>query len=397
MVPGLIVKTGYQSSIIGMKNETHFASAARSSDADVDSTRRLLSAETSILDLLGAVSGVTAILDENRQVVYANEEFLKTVGIESLELVLGKRPGEVVSCIHSNEMSGGCGTSEACSVCGAVNAIIESQETKRKSSRETRITSNENNHYHSWDLLVTSAPITIRDRIYLIFTLQDISNEKRRQNLEKIFFHDILNSAGSLNGLLKLLKSGEDPEETRKLIELSEGASHDLLEEIILHRQLRAAEAGDLAFNVERLSSSDVLKSAVEKISHHESARNKRVIIVDHSSGADIFTDRILLQRVLINMLKNALEATAKQGTVYAEVVKIPEGISFRIKNDAVMPRDVQLQMFQRSFSTKGKGRGIGTYSIKLLAENYLKARVSFTSSETEGTSFFVDFFQDNQ
>jgi signal transduction histidine kinase len=56
------------------------------------------------------------------------------------------------------------------------------------------------------------------------------------------------------------------------------------------------------------------------------------------------------------------------------------------------MPRHVQQQLFQRSFSTKGGGRGLGTYSIKLLSERYLKGDVSFVSSQAEGTTFTVRF-----
>ena len=37
------------------------------------------------------------------------------------------------------------------------------------------------------------------------------------------------------------------------------------------------------------------------------------------------------------------------------------------------MPDEVKAQIFERSFSTKGRGRGIGTYSIKLLTERYLE------------------------
>ena len=49
------------------------------------------------------------------------------------------------------------------------------------------------------------------------------------------------------------------------------------------------------------------------------------------------------------------------------------------------------MQIFKRSFSTKGKGRGLGTYSVRLLAENYLKGKAGFISNEKEGTIFFVD------
>ena len=60
------------------------------------------------------------------------------------------------------------------------------------------------------------------------------------------------------------------------------------------------------------------------------------------------------------------------------------------VHNLAVMPRSTQLQMFQRSFSTKGNDRGLGTYSIRLLTERYLKGEVSFTSDEAKGTTFIL-------
>ncbi|MFQ5559388.1 MAG: sensor histidine kinase, partial [Nitrospinota bacterium] len=51
-----------------------------------------------------------------------------------------------------------------------------------------------------------------------------------------------------------------------------------------------------------------------------------------------------------------------------------------------------QKQVFMRSFSTKGKNRGIGTYSMQLLSENYLQGRVYFSSSPEAGTDFVAEF-----
>lgn len=374
-----------------MDQNSQFASPERSPQDEIARDRNLLAEESSLLDILGSVSGIAALLNENRQIIYANEDFLKLIGLNSLDPVLGNRPGEAVGCIHAADMPSGCGTAEACSVCGAVNAILESQLTGKKSVRETRITSESVEKMKSMDLKITSSPVVIRNRKFYVFTMQDISDEKRRQNLERIFFHDILNTAGSLNGLLTILKEGADREEERELIDLSEEASRELMEEILLHRQIRAAENGDLTVKFEKMNSVDVLKSAVGKIGRHEAAREKRIIIVDHSSDTEIETDRILLQRILINMLKNALEATEAGGTVLAEAEDLSSSVRYRIKNDSVMTKDVQLQIFQRSFTTKGKGRGIGTYSIKLLSENYIRGKVGFSSSVSEGTLFWVD------
>jgi signal transduction histidine kinase len=374
-----------------MNPDTYFASPERSSDPDINSGNALLAEEKSILDVLGAISGIAAILNQNRQIVYANEEFIGFTGLVSLENILGKRPGEAISCIHSENEMAGCGTSKACSVCGAVNAILESQRLGSRTERETGITTISDGKIKSWDLRVTSAPVVIREMTFYVFAVQDISNEKRRQNLERTFFHDILNSAGNLNGLLSLLKEGADPLETRELINISEEVSRELIEEIVLHRQIRDAESGDLIVRFENLVASDMLRSAVSRIEAHEVAKKKSVFITDHASSAMVRTDRLLLQRILVNLLKNALEATSENGTVWSEAEEKNGFVRYSIKNDYVIPADVQMRIFQRSFSTRGKGRGIGTYSIKLLGEKYLGGKVDFTSSEAEGTIFYFD------
>jgi signal transduction histidine kinase len=90
-------------------------------------------------------------------------------------------------------------------------------------------------------------------------------------------------------------------------------------------------------------------------------------------------------------MLKNALEATEIGGTVVIRCVRQGEHVVFSVNNPSVMPQEVQLQIFQRSFSTKaGTGRGIGTYSVKLLGEHYLGGKVEFSSEESEGTTFTI-------
>ena len=51
----------------------------------------------------------------------------------------------------------------------------------------------------------------------------------------------------------------------------------------------------------------------------------------------------------------------------------------------------VQRQVFNRSFTTKGKGRGLGSYAMKLLGERYLQGKVSFTTDPEEGTTFRIE------
>jgi sensor histidine kinase regulating citrate/malate metabolism len=91
-------------------------------------------------------------------------------------------------------------------------------------------------------------------------------------------------------------------------------------------------------------------------------------------------------------MVKNALEASKKGERVTLGCKEVENGIEFFVHNPDYIPPRIQLQIFNRSFSTKGKNRGLGTYSMKLLTEKYLQGRVSFVTDKEKGTTFFAKF-----
>ena len=66
--------------------------------------------------------------------------------------------------------------------------------------------------------------------------------------------------------------------------------------------------------------------------------------------------------------------------------------VHFWVHNPGYMPANVQAQLFRRSFSTKGVGRGLGAYSMKVLTEQYLQGRISFVSTEENGTTFTAEY-----
>lgn len=373
-----------------MKLPSEFAPSERSSDKEIEISQKIVASIENLSEIFNAMTSIAAIIDKNRQVVFANESFIKDLGFTSLDEIIGKRPGEVVGCINHDTGPGGCGTSTACKYCGAVRTILESQQQALKVENEARITTSNGSFTRSWDLKVTCSPITLSGVLFYVFTIEDISNDKRRQNLERIFFHDILNLAGALNGLMTILKASPYPLSMREIVFRSEETSRVLIEEILTHRQLRSAEDGDLPYQPEELNTFEVLKAAVSKMQYHTVTAGKKIEI-DQKTAVTIFdSDRNLIERVLLNLLKNAIEATPANGTVTCGSKASGNTISFWVRNDGVLSEEVQKQIFQRSFSTKGKGRGFGTYSVKLLTENYLKGSVSFTSSPKEGTVFTV-------
>ncbi len=371
--------------------DTKYASAERASEEQIKLDKEEIETITHIREVLNALPYVAAILNEQRQIIYSNQVLLDSVGDVSIEQILGKRPGEALNCINSNKEPGGCGTSENCRICGAVNAVLESQKTGTKVSKECRITSGINNDLTAFDYLVTSNPFYWNKHKYTILSLSDISHEKRRRALEKIFFHDIINKAGSLSGFLDLLKDLQDAEKIKEYLGIAERIIDELTEEILTQRSLIAAESGELESEPKPSSSLDNLKNIVIQMMLHEVSKNKNIITSNSAVNITFEVDTILLNRVLVNMMKNALEATDEGGKVEVGCDLLDSRIVYWVHNEKVMSEEVKLQVFQRSFSTKDTNRGLGTYSIKLIGEKYLRGKVYFTSEKGSGTRFCIE------
>ena len=375
----------------GGQEKSPYAFDKRSSFNEILNANELISSQKVFTELFGSLTGVSAIVNKNRQIVFSNNGFLEMLGIDSLETILGKRLGEAISCANSELNVKGCGTSEACKYCGVINVILESIRNNRRETNEARILTQTEGKLKSWDLRITSSPVKFNSDVFYVLALQDISSEKKLQTLERVFFHDLLNTAGGLNGLLVLLKLGVNSSEADELIRKSEEASHVILEEIQSYSQLRAAENGDILVKAEKVNSLEILESSITRIAFHEVGQNKRIEITANAASIDFETDRLLLQRVIINLLKNALEATPEKGVVKVSVADLNNKLLFSIQNVGAIPENVRLQIFQRSFSTKNIARGIGTFSVKLVTENYLNGKVSFISNEKDGTIFMVE------
>lgn len=369
-----------------MSIHTDFAPAERSSEKKIQEQSTMFGKAEVLSKLLNVTSTMVAILNNERQIVYANKLFFQKLGAANLDTLIGNRPGEAVFCIHAIEAPGGCGTTKYCTVCGAVNAILEAQHGT-VSVKECRITTQNNG---ALDLKVTATPYEWENDRYTIFAIEDISHEKRKQALEQVFFHDILNAAGGISGLTSVLEITEDPHEMAEIAKIINRGTNHLIEEIKSQRLLTAAENGALVLNCKKINSHEILQDVVTIYANHEVCSNKFIHIQPDAEEVKFKSDHTLVRRILGNMLKNALEATMPGDTVTLDCKRKDEKIAFSVHNKVVIPSEIQLQLFNRSFSTKGLGRGIGTYSMKLFGEKYLKGEVDFLSTKKEGTTFFL-------
>ncbi len=92
--------------------------------------------------------------------------------------------------------------------------------------------------------------LALDSRRFTLCTIEDCSQQKRLAVLTRIFFHDVLNTAGCVRGYAQLLtdslpKDWQETEEARRLA----GLVDQLIEEIESQRDLTRAESGELAID----------------------------------------------------------------------------------------------------------------------------------------------------
>ena len=330
------------------------------------------------------------ILNPQRQILAVNRQLLHDLGLGSTGCVVGRRPGEIIECIHATEGPGGCGTSPFCSTCGAVLSILTSQQEGQPVQGECLATVRRGEYTEAAEFRVRATPVRIGNHDFTVLVFNDISGEKRREALERTFFHDILNTITGLMGWSDLLrKTGTlDPREVAgRIVALSNRLSREVQDQ----RRLSQAERGSLEVTVEKTSVRGIYETLQSIFSEHDAARNKKVEFDPVAPEEDLMADASLLARVLTNMIKNALEAIPDGETVRVRFERQGGDPVFLVHNPGAIPPEVAMRIFQRSFSTKeGRGRGIGTYSMKLFGEKFLGGKVSFKTSKENGTVFSI-------
>ncbi len=359
----------------------------RVTNGDLESQVNVILQNKQLVNFLESISQMVIILNKYRQIVHANNNYKKFITQLNHDPIIGKRPGETFKCTNAFKSKYGCGNSVQCKSCGALNVILEAQKGT-KSTKECQILTIDN---HALDLEVTATPLEMEGETLTIFSIIDISAEKRRKSLERVFIHDILNSAGGISGLSSILQEIDDKESMVEIAATIETASNNLIEEIKTQREIGAAERGDLIPELTSLESSYVLKQLASIYSSHDINTGKSISIHTESVNCNLHTDPVLLKRVLGNMIKNALEVNQPDDEITLKSELVGQNVRFSVHNRSFIPEDIQYQLFKRFFSTKGNARGVGTYSMKLLGEKYLKGKVWFESDMINGTTFYIE------
>lgn len=374
---------------------TFFAPGERYSADEIKAGIKSIIDDPVVKVILGTIPGSVLLLNSERQILAGNRKILDALGLSESDPIMALRPGEALSCVHSGEGPSGCGTSVSCKSCGAVLTMLAALDEGKPVQGECAISARAAGKFACLNLDFYAAPLDIGGMRCLEVVFHDVSRQKMRELLDRLFFHDLRNSLSGLVGWSELYAMDEENREGK-------GISPDILFKIARemskmldeHTEVLAAESGELKVKRKCVTVGCIAESLAGQLSvSSTSARNRLKFLHDmERSPETVSTDPTLLNRVLLNMVKNAFEATGGRETVTVAHGRDETGMPFfSVHNPGHIPEEIKPKIFQRAFSTKGgNGRGLGTYGMKLFGENWLNGRVSFESSPEEGTTFRI-------
>ncbi|MBL8201897.1 MAG: PEP-CTERM system histidine kinase PrsK [Chromatiales bacterium] len=155
-----------------------------------------------------------------------------------------------------------------------------------------------------------------------------------------------------------------------------------------MNKLLQQLQSGDTIGPRQRVRVVAAVTDAVERCRSREPVPE----LVDDSDDLHVWIDRERLTSVLAHLIRNAQEATTREGHVTVRVSEADNGALIEIADDGcgMAPEFVRDRLFRPFDTTKGsKGMGIGAYQARMfVVEAGGSLRVE--SEPGQGTRFFV-------
>ena len=133
------------------------------------------------------------------------------------------------------------------------------------------------------------------------------------------------------------------------------------------------------------------LKLIITKLfSKNNMPDNIELSVKVENSAKKVSTDSYYINRIMFNLISNAVQAMPNGGTLTVHAFKDLKDVVMTVKDTGVgIPKEIQGKMFTAMFTTKSKGQGFGLPVVKRMTEA-LGGTVTFESQEGKGTTFTV-------
>ena len=223
-----------------------------------------------------------------------------------------------------------------------------------------------NNERGTINLSIRVSGITVREEQLRILAFNDINSELDEKEIDswirltRVLTHEIMNSVTPITSLSETLLSLADTrdEEIRRGLQTISTTGKGLLSFVESYRRFTRIPTPE--------PSLFYVKAFIDRMVELARHQNKCDNITFHIAPADliVYADENLISQVVINLLKNAIQAIDTQADGKIEIqgrCNAAEEILIEIKNNGpAIPSDIADHIFIPFFTTKEGGSGIG-------------------------------------
>lgn len=241
---------------------------------------------------------------------------------------------------------------------------------------------------------LTASAATIGKMEVRVVAFNDISSEIAENEQEswskliRVLTHEIMNTVTPIASLSETLLTFEGVnEEVRTGLDTISQSSRGLIKFVDSYRNLtrvappvkKAFYFKELAERVINLTREQALMSGVQ------------CSYVEKSEDIILYADEGQITQILINLVKNAIQADAKKVEITAEI-NLSEHIIINVFNDgSPISKESQEEIFVPFFTTKQEGTGIGL-SLSRQIMRLHNSTLALTRSDDKGTVFTLTF-----
>ncbi len=211
-------------------------------------------------------------------------------------------------------------------------------------------------------LAVSSTPATLRGMCHTVYTITDIRRPVQTAEVEswekltRVLTHEIMNSLTPISSIAETLSRDLADDDLRGRLEVVSSSSRALMDFVRNFRRFTVIPAPQpKVFYIKPF-----VERVTALIASAENASSVDFRVSVFPPDAMLYTDESMLNQVLVNIVKNAVEAGPSKVEVNARV-RDDESVEISVANDGEpIPDTLAAQIFTPFFTTKPTGSGIG-------------------------------------
>ena len=228
--------------------------------------------------------------------------------------------------------------------------------------------------------------------------VNSVLEEKDLKNILRNYSHELRNPVGMLgvygkilSGHVEKIKNNDGNKESFEAVEKASSVIVNTIEHIENTLSEMSNHAEEFTLNLAEENLNTLVENVIDFARPSFNQKNVTLLYEDKCPGINLEIDKHKIYQVLLNLLKNALEATGEGKTVTVVLDKVDNEAIINIKDEGKgIPHDVVPKIFRAYFTTKESGSGIGLNLSKKIIEKH-NGDLTLISNSENGCEFQIN------